>query len=280
MIKLRVDIRQKLSEMKELVERRVFHPYLLKFIQTPYIDEDKLLILLSILDLPELSCSQIQNYALTAMLIQIALDTHENVSNAPFFEEKKESQTTRQLTVLAGDYYSGLYYMLLAESADIPMIKALANGIKEVNEHKISVFQKEFDSIENLMTSIKMIESSLLKKILDYFQVSAWDELITNILFVNRLLKEKAEFARSGRSMLIDALKYVTFPKCDDRENDLSNEQYSYLLIVCDRYIEYSKKLIENSLKMVPHVNDFLKERILSILNSHQPIVNTFVEEG
>lgn len=266
--------------MKDLVEHKVFHPYLLKFIRTPFIDEDKLLLLISILDQLELSSSQLQNYALTTMLIQIALDTHENVSNAPFFEEEKESQISRQLTVLAGDYYSGLYYMLLAETADIPLIKALANGIKEVNEHKITVFQKEFDTVENLMTSIKTIESSLLIKLLDYFKINAWEEIVTNLLFVNRLVKEKAEFVQSGSSILIEALKSITFPKCDNRDKDLSKEQYHYLLIVCDRYIDFSKQLIEKGLRKIPQINDYLKERILFILSSSNSSLNTFVEEG
>lgn len=280
MVKLRIDIRQKLTEMKDLVGQKVFHPYLLKFIQTPIIDEDKLLLLLSVLDQLELSSSQVQNYVLTTMLIQIALDTHENVSNAPFIEEKKESQISRQLTVLAGDYYSGLYYMLLSETADIPLIKALAKGIKEVNEHKITVFHKDFDTIENLMTSIKTIESSLLIKLLDYFKINAWEEIVINLLFVNRLMKEKAEFVQSGSSVLIEALKSITFPKSNNRDKDLSKEQYHYLLIVCDRYIDFSKQLIEKGLRKIPQINDYLKERILFILSSSNSSLNTFVEEG
>ncbi|HJV16697.1 MAG TPA: heptaprenyl diphosphate synthase component 1, partial [Bacillales bacterium] len=165
------DIRKQLAEMKELVEQKVYHSYLLNFIQTPYIDEDKLFILISILNKIEMSSMKAQNYCLTTMLIQIALDTHENVPNETISDAEEESQKNKQLTVLAGDYFSGLYYKLLAETDDIQMINALSKGIKEVNEHKISVFQQEFDGIEKLMSSIKVIESSLIIKFIEYFKV-------------------------------------------------------------------------------------------------------------
>lgn len=274
------DIRNKLSDMKELVEQKVYHPYLLKFIQTPYIDEDKLLILISILDRLDLPNNKIQNYALTTMLIQIALDTHENISNAIRFEEESDNQTSKQLTVLAGDYYSGLYYMLLAETDDIPMIRTLSSGIKEVNEHKILVFQKEFDGIEKLMSSIKIIESSLFSKLIEFFQLNAWKEVVTNLLFIKRLLDEKRQYSQSGHSVLFEALKKIIFPKFDFKSKDLSNEQERYLLIICDRYIDFSKQLIENGLKHIPVINEFLESRIRSILNQHQPVAKTFVEEG
>ena len=67
------------------------------------------LFLFQLMDHLELSYSEMQNYALSTMLIQIALDTHEHISNESV-EEKN-----RQLTVLAGDYFSGLYYKLLAD---------------------------------------------------------------------------------------------------------------------------------------------------------------------
>jgi heptaprenyl diphosphate synthase len=175
------DIRQKFTDIKEQVEQKVFHPYLLKYIEKPVIDEDKLLILVSIMDRLELSYNELKNYTMTTMLIQIALDTHEHISNADVDEKN------RQLTVLAGDYYSGLYYKLLADSENIIMIKELSKGIKEVNEHKVSIYQKELNGIDNLMTSIKKIESSLLVKFSECFKVDLWNEFIVNLFFFQAL---------------------------------------------------------------------------------------------
>ena len=87
MIKL-PDIRQNFTDIKQQVEQRVFHPYLLKYIETPVIDEDKLLILVSIMERLELSYNEIENYAMTTMLVQIALDTHEHISNAAVDEKE------------------------------------------------------------------------------------------------------------------------------------------------------------------------------------------------
>ncbi|XJZ26049.1 heptaprenyl diphosphate synthase component 1 [Bacillota bacterium Lsc_1132] len=279
MIKLQ-DIRKKLIEIKDQVEQKITHPYLAKFIQAPNIDEDKLLVLISIMDQLDLPYSQLKNYAVTTMLIQIALDTHENVTNSPVSEIEKNSQTSRQLTVLAGDYYSGLYYKFLAETGDISLIKILAHGIKEVNENKISVYQKEFDGIENLMTNIKLIEGSLASKITAYFQMKNWDIVATNFLFVKRLLFEKKQYTQAGNSLVFEGLKRVVFPKNGSNLSDLSNEQSRYLVHICDRYIEFSKHIIEDGLKQLPEISQLLKSRIFSILNQHQPIAKTFVEEG
>lgn len=255
------DIRQKFTNIKEQVEQKVFHPYLLNYIETPVIDEDKLLILVSIMDRLELSINEIKNYALTTMLIQIALDTHEHISNAAVDE------VNRQLTVLAGDYYSGLFYKLLAESEDIAMIKELSKGIKEINEHKISVYQKECDSIEKLMTSIKKIESSLLAKFSDYFQVELWNEFITNFLFVKRLLLEKKQWRESGSSILFEKMKEITFPKSNQLSKDLSAEQKQHLLEIINHYMNSSKHILEKGINQLPYLNDMLEARIMFFIN-------------
>lgn len=274
------DIQQKIIEIKDQVAEKVTHPYLAQFIPEPYIDEDKLLLLVSILEQMDLSNSQLKNYAVTTMLIQIALDTHEHVSNTPIAEKEKTSQTTRQLTVLAGDYFSGLYYKILADSDEIPMINLLAQGIREVNEHKISVNQKEFDGIEKLMTSVRMIESSLISKLIDFFHLKKWNDVTANLLFIKRLLLEKNQYSHTGSSIVFEGLKKMVFPKNGSKLSDLSIEQKRYLMHICDRYIEFSKQMIEEAIKKLPGMSQLLESRIQSILNQHQPIAKTFVEEG
>ena len=49
----------------------------------------------------------------------------------------------RQLTVFAGDYYSGLYYKHLAKVGNISIIRMLSEGVKDINEHKVIVYHKE-----------------------------------------------------------------------------------------------------------------------------------------
>lgn len=273
MIKL-PDIRQKFTDIKEQVEKKVLHPYLLKYIETPVIDEDKLLILVSIMDRLELSSNEIKNYALTTMLIQIALDTHEHISNASVDEKQ------RQLTVLAGDYYSGLYYKLLADSENIVMIKELSKGIKEINEHKISVYQKEITSVDTLMTSMKKIESSLLAKFSGYFKVDIWNEWIANFLLVKRLLHEKRQLLDNGSSIMFETMKEIVFSNKSLTLKSLSDLQYRDLLAICDQYIDSSIQLSVKGMNQLPYLNDFLEARICKLINEHQSIAKTLVEEG
>jgi heptaprenyl diphosphate synthase len=268
------DIRQKFTDIKEQVEQKVFHPYLLKYIETPVIDEDKLLILVSIMDRLELSYDEMKNYAMTTMLIQIALDTHEHISNATVDE------INRQLTVLAGDYYSGLYYKLLAESEDINMIKELSKGIKEINEHKISIYQKELNGIEGLMTSIKKIESSLLVKFSDCFKVDLWNEFIAKLFFFKRLLHEKNLFIDAGNSLIFETLKELTIANTNCSIRNLSVKQQRNLILICDRYLDSSKQFLLKGMSQLPYLNDMLEARITSIINEHQPNAKTLVEEG
>lgn len=268
------DVRHKFTAILEKVEKSVFDEFLLKYINTPVIDEDKLLILISILDRLEISFNEIENYALSTMLIQIALDTHEHIATS------SETEKSRQLTVLAGDYFSGLYYKLLADSEDILMIKALSKGIKEINEHKISVYHHESEGIEKLMTSIKVIESGLLAKLSDYFKVDLWNDFIANLFLFKRLLNEKRKFLQEESSVLFEALKKLIFPKTGLKLKELSNQQQRQLVNIVDQYLEVSKKGIDTGIMQLPYLNEILEKRINFLMNQHKPFAKTFVEEG
>ncbi|WP_066366485.1 heptaprenyl diphosphate synthase component 1 [Neobacillus fumarioli] len=267
------NIRQKFIDMKEKLEKRVFDTYLLEYIERPMIDEDKLLILISMMDTLDLPSKEFENYCLATMLIQIALDTHEHINKLT------EDSKARQLTVLAGDYYSGLYYKLLAETENVLIIRALSAGVKEINEHKIIVYHHDSETIENLMTSLKYIESSILMKLSEHFHAEHWSELLANLLFFKRLQKEKDQFLEGESSVLFDSLKRLIFPTSARLTGSLVKHKQQ-LLAVCDQYLQHSKQTLETLMLESHFLNDFLKARISLLLKHHQPFAKTFAEEG
>ncbi len=60
---------------------------------------------------------------------------------------------------------------------DIVLIRALAEGIKEINEHKIMLYQKAHETTDDIMKSIVTIESALLQKHVIIFSYHIWKPL-------------------------------------------------------------------------------------------------------
>ena len=192
--------------IKEKLMEKLRHPYFINYIEEPFIDEEKIALLYGALKSANLHIEQIEHYVVTIMLVQIALDTHERVSNKAG-EEEIEFHKCRQLTVLAGDYYSGLYYYLLSMDRDIVLIRALAEGIKEINEHKIMLYQKAHETTDDIMKSVVTIESALLQKTCDHFHLSHWKPFITYVLGGNRLQKEIQLYADKQHSPVFQAMQ-------------------------------------------------------------------------
>lgn len=265
---------KKVAEMKERIENHVFHPYLRQFIVSPDVDEDKILILVSILEQIDLSPCEKDTFIIAIMLMQVALDTHDLVST----ELTDESgMKVRQLTVLAGDYYSGLYYKYLAGIGDIQMIKMLSEGVKNINEQKVFVYQKDPKHVEDLMNSMKMIEFSLFGELMKYGGVTSWKELIINLLFVKRLHSERIQFKQTGHSFVFDALEKNIYAK---KALEKSVEQKNYLLLICDRYIEYAGSIIEREINKFPQINACLKKRMVQIIGLQHSGAKSLAEEG
>jgi heptaprenyl diphosphate synthase len=267
-----------MTDMKDIIIQKISLSYLQQFIQNPIIDEDKLLLLISMLDHHGLSKLEMEDFVVTPMLVQIALDTHEHVSNSSSKTEDETSLKVRQLTVLGGIYYSSLYYKILADTNNLAMIRALADGIKDINENKILLYQKDITEIEKLMNSIMMIESSLISKLADYLHENGWKEIASHFLLYKRLLLEKKLFIQEGTSLLFEALRKIVFPKYNP-QSELSSEQHKYLLIICDKYIDFSSKIIDVGIQKIPAINDNIKRRWSSLMQQN-PIAKTYVEEG
>ncbi|MDQ0218991.1 heptaprenyl diphosphate synthase component 1 [Peribacillus cavernae] len=268
-----------LTELKELIERKAYHPYLLKYLEKPSIDEDKLLLLMGLFNELEITDEERKKYILSTMLVQMALDAHENVTNTSLQDEEGGSLKNRQLTVLAGDYYSGLYYQLLSEVENIPLIRVLASAIKDINEHKILLYQKSLDEISCLIESVKAIESSLIRKVADNFNRPGWKELSANILLLNRLHNEKKSYLETGQSIIFEIVRKISFPK-KERAGSLSNEQIALVLNKMDQCIAYAQDSSRQTLEKLSPQNVTLKKRIGAILEYTSITANSIVEEG
>lgn len=272
-----LEIQTKFNEMKDKIEQNLDYPYLSQYIKKPEIDNDKLLVLLSFLDSLDLPSSNKDNYALTTMLLQIALDTHDQVTNAAMDES---NQRNIQLTVLAGTYFSGLYYRILAKQKDIDVIRVLSEGVEIINEQKIIYYQQDFDGIDKLISSLAKMEASLFKQLANYFRAKHWEDLVSNFFLLRRLISEKEKFSRERPSPLFDVLKAVVFPKNDQSVRELSPDQKNYLLLICDRYIDFSKELLLKAKKNIPFLNAVLEKRIQQLVSKHPMVLKSLAEEG
>ncbi|SNT22730.1 heptaprenyl diphosphate synthase [Bacillus sp. OK838] len=276
MLNITDDIRQ----LKRLIETKAQHPYLLKYIQKPSLDEDKLLLLWGLFSDLEVLSEKRNQYIISTMLVQIALDTHEIVSNSGEGAELPEVLKNRQLQVLAGDYYSGLYYQGLASVGNVDMIRILSSAIKKINDNKIILYQQgSINDVPTLLKTIKAIEASLIHKLADYYNQPDWIDISEDLLLLNRLLAEKRSYLKSGQSIVFDVLREMPF---DDSISGtmLMSEKEERVRTQFDKCLRDARQSLQCSMRKLSKLGDELQERVNVILEQTESIANSYVKEG
>ncbi|WP_017755587.1 heptaprenyl diphosphate synthase component 1 [Calidifontibacillus oryziterrae] len=268
------DIYAEIKQIKADIDGRVKHPYLMKFINVPIIDEQKLILLYVILKQSNLCPEKLKQYILSTMLVQVALDTHEQVT-IQHLEDDDERMKNRQLMVLAGDYYSGLYYYLLSLIDDIPMIRVLSNAIKEINEHKIALYQKEPNDLDELMNDVASIDSLLIQKIAEYVQCPELQKLSRELLLINRLNQEKRTYKVNGFSIVHDGIRSILERKVGSLLGDPKQT-----LHIIDAQIEHSIRYVEKILQRNSVLYDFLYEKVRAFFDELDLTKEKAVKEG
>ncbi|AGT32526.1 trans-hexaprenyltranstransferase [Geobacillus genomosp. 3] len=261
------DIMVKLASLKEEIEQLLDHPYLREHMPAPIVDEDRLLLALSMLADAPAAPNEADRYIIAMMIVQIALDTHDEVTDGG------NDLRTRQLVALAGDLYSGLYYDLLARSGDIALIRSFAEAIRDINEQKVRLYEKKAERIEALFAAVGTIESALLAKFADRMAVPQWGQFAYHYLLLRRLLPEREAFVRTGTSAFFEQMAHIAFPRAKVR----TNEQQRYLLRLCNRYIDHCKEALFAA-KLSP--NGLLQLRVTELSGGFSAIAKKTVEEG
>lgn len=257
-----------ISHLKAIIQKSMRHTYIDQFVQVPKLDNDKLYILIAILNNTNLSKEKKESYIVTAMLIQTALDTHDLVpdSHASHEETKEKS---KQLSVLAGDYYSGLYYWLLAEVEEVEMTQVLARAITDINEYKMQLYYKNFESMDAFMAIFKKMNSLLITRIAEHAGETDISCIAGEWLMIRKITSAKSQSAQSRADKGFD-------PWLD---KILLDDDYT-VLNKLDFFTHQESLLIERHLEKLPAHFSSVASNLREALGTTSSIDSSVAEEG
>jgi heptaprenyl diphosphate synthase len=156
---------------------------ILNHTELPDFPEFRTRLLYAFLNRSRLFANFSELYSLTASLVQLGLDTHDLVPDVTERKEKSAARS-RQLKVLAGDYFSSRFYHLLSQAGQIEMIQQLSAAICEVNRLKMNLYllmkqaKLTADEYINQTVRIKMQLYLAFADLLEEVGSSCWAEIL------------------------------------------------------------------------------------------------------
>lgn len=138
---------------------------------------------------------QSELFTLVTSLVQLGLDTHERVDNELDAHGEKKLRS-KQLKVLAGDYFSSRFYQLLSQAGQIEIIRKLSWAICEVNRIKINLYMKmkqvKITAEEYLHQSVEMNAKLFLcfSHCMDELHQKEWPDILYRFTKCEVLLAE------------------------------------------------------------------------------------------
>jgi heptaprenyl diphosphate synthase len=170
------------------LERVVSHPQLEKYLGKPPVPIYFVRFLFQLLSELKLPPKRVETYCIAATCLHMGLMIHERISL------KKETELSqirkRQLTVLAGDFYSSLFYRFLAEAGEIEGIQCLSKCTSEINEQKLLYSEENME---------QLVSTRIWKALADFFRIDPnhpWYQWIKRLIHL-----PKAEFLQFCEQM-------------------------------------------------------------------------------
>ncbi len=233
--------------VREEIGRILQDPYVKKCVGKPEIPEHCIEVLEILFLNDPFEPIKKHRLGIAALLLQMGLEMHNRVSihQNPTPTEMK----VRQQQVLAGDYYSSLFYRFLAQKQDVSMIRYFSRQVLRINEAKISLHNRlihrcEYD--QEMLSFLKKVTSGLLIAVADFFHVQdefvfLWKETTELYLLIMDLIKNK-EWEKFPAS-----LRLQLFQEWSDLISRIQevpeNEWKSQLLAVLRRHETFMEKI-------------------------------------
>lgn len=252
------------------------HPYVRRYLPEPIVDENKLYLLIMLLNDVDLTDEERDQFIAATMLVQIALDIHDHIPALTTINDG-ESLQEHQLTVLAGDYYSGLYYYILSKLERIDLIRLLAEGIKDINEQKMILQQSNLVDEEVLYSAVQTIQSSLIVKVAECFSKDNYREFIQQYLLMCTLKDESSQFILHKDTFLFNSLSCLIL---DKPAKELVEHERKRLLLSVEKRIKWLHSACSQSLLLSFNINSNLYKTLKATLTENELKENSYAEEG
>ncbi|NJP38182.1 heptaprenyl diphosphate synthase component 1 [Alkalicoccus luteus] len=227
-----------LHKLTEDFYREASYSYVQKFLPDAVMNVMQAELILLLLEDTALLAEEKHAVALAASLVQSAMDTHDHIDSVPVHSEKHRKE--RQLTVLSGDYYSSLYYSILAERKLIDYINLFSGAVQKINEYKMAALEaeNELDTLSLLAEAASCIPAAAAAHTGHGDLIPAFKQL-----FLLQLLKEEhkdkemffsCRLPRSDRSELAGRafLRLKELPAADGRTQTFMRQEARRLMMM------------------------------------------------
>ncbi|MDO7905080.1 heptaprenyl diphosphate synthase component 1 [Paenibacillus sp. JX-17] len=160
----------------QLTDKYIEYDMIQRHTDLPAQPDSRARLLAVFLERSSLQQNQEELYALSTSLVQMAMDTHDLIDVAK--ENRPESDMrSRQLKVLAGDYFSSRFYQLLAQAGQIDAISRLSEAVCEVNARKMSLYKAMTSSWMQAETYLREMVQLKMQLFLSFSSLMNDDDL-------------------------------------------------------------------------------------------------------
>lgn len=226
--------------------------------------------------------------ALAAFLVQLGLDTHDLVDVEDSRKEEREMRS-RQLKVLAGDYFSGVFYELLAQKAEIGTISKMSAAICEVNRLKVRLYtglRKMLLPAEEYLKECVQLKTALFHSFtgqLDKSVQNIWKLLLAEISRCEVMLEEMKRYSLSPEEHRGFAYLHIwETGTAEDKEmisaRRIGEREWSLLLSkykIRELLATMLRQSVERVQSLVPECNgDKIRSEITGILEPMQSVLS------
>lgn len=235
-------IQQSIEQFKNNIFMHVRHRTLPQYTGLPTCDENQLFYLL----LPYLNGEQwddqMEESAITVGIVHASLNEHDKI------DEYDATSKEQQLTVLAGDFYSGRYYEILAAAGNIPLIRQLSEGIVNRCEHQIKLYESTHYTLHDWLQSISVKQSELIKRFYQVYQFEKYSAFMhTSLLLLQ--LQEELQQLQAGKPSVLFAKMQDGFSQDESVfELKIREEIKSLKKLLCE-YLQ-SSSFLKDELKL------------------------------